>query len=230
MLTAHAYEPQIQFDGITAAASRVPLLLLAHGAGAPMDTQFLQDVTARLVARGVGVARFEFAYMAMRRHSAPRRPPPKVASLAGEFHAAMAAVQARYPDAPLWIGGKSMGGRVASMIADTAFAAGRIEGCVCVGYPFHPANKPDKLRTAHLTAMRCPTLILQGDRDPLGNRCDVTSYELSPAIVVHWVGDGDHDLRPRKASGQTLDGNLAAAADRIAAFIHASVASGGGRS
>ena len=113
-----------------------------------------------------------------------------------EYRAAVAAVPA---GAPLIIGGKSMGGRVASMVADELYAAGRIAGLACLGYPFHPPKKPEQLRTAHLVALACPALIVQGERDPFGGRAEVEGYRLSPAIRFHWAGDGDHDLGPRGA-------------------------------
>jgi predicted alpha/beta-hydrolase family hydrolase len=116
------------------------------------------------------------------------------------------------------IGGKSMGGRVASLVADELHAAGSIVGLVCLGYPFHPPNKPAQLRTAHLERLACPALIVQGERDPFGGRAEVEGYALSAAIRLHWASDGDHDLGPRGASGFTRKGNLAAAADAVAAF------------
>jgi predicted alpha/beta-hydrolase family hydrolase len=190
-------------------------LLCAHGAGAGMETAFL-EATARLLAeRGVAVLRFEFAYMVSRRAGGPRRPPPRAERLVDEYRAAVAAAG---PGAPLLIGGKSMGGRVASLVADEFHAAGRITGLVCLGYPFHPPGKPDQLRTAHLEPLGCPALIVQGERDPFGTRVEVEAMPLSPAIRFHWAGDGDHDLGPRGGSGFTRKGNLAAAADAVAAF------------
>ena len=118
----------------------------------------------------------------------------------------------------LLIGGKSLGGRVASLIAEEEHAAGRVAGLVCLGYPFHPPKSPEKLRVAHLAELRTPTLIVQGERDPFGSRADIASYGLSEAITIHWASDGDHDLGPRGASGFTRKGNLAGAADAIAAF------------
>ena len=96
------------------------------------------------------------------------------------------------------IGGKSMGGRVASLVADELFGQGRIAGLVCLGYPFHPPNKPEQLRTAHLEALACPALIVQGERDPFGTRAEVEAFRLSSAIRLHWAGDGDHDLGPAR--------------------------------
>jgi predicted alpha/beta-hydrolase family hydrolase len=159
----------------------------------------------------VSTYRFEFAYMAARREGA-RKPPPKAERLMDEYRAAVAAVPA---GGPLVIGGKSMGGRVASLVADELFTAGRIAGLVCLGYPFHPPKKPEQLRTAHLKQLVCPALIVQGERDPFGGRDEVESYGLSRAIRFHWAADGDHDLGPRGGSGFTRKGNLAAAADAV---------------
>jgi len=191
--------------------------LCAHGAGAGMATPFLAAMATALGERGIATLRFEFAYMAERR-AGTRRPPPWAERLGDEYLAAAAAVPA---GPPLLIGGKSMGGRVASLVADRLHAAGRIAGLVCLGYPFHPPNKPAQLRTAHLEGLRCPTLIVQGERDPFGNRAEVEGYRLSPTIRLCWAADGDHDLGPRGASGHTRRGNLAAAADAIAAFAQA---------
>jgi predicted alpha/beta-hydrolase family hydrolase len=188
--------------------------LCAHGAGAGMETPFLKVAAELLAERGVATYRFEFAYMAARRQGA-RKPPPKAERLMDEYRAAVAAVPA---DAPLIIGGKSMGGRVASLVADELYAAGRIAGLACLGYPFHPPKKPEQLRTAHLLALACPALIVQGERDPFGTRAEVEGFGLSPAIRLHWAGDGDHDLGPRGASRFTRKANLAAAADAVAEF------------
>jgi hypothetical protein len=203
--------PEFLITGPRDAAVR---FLCAHGAGAGMETPFLKTVADLLAERGVATYRFEFAYMAARRQGA-RKPPPKAERLMDEYRAAVAAVPA---GAALIIGGKSMGGRVASLVADELYAAGRIAGLACLGYPFHPPKKPEQLRTAHLLALACPALIVQGERDPFGNRAEVEGYGLSSAIRLHWAGDGDHDLGPRGGSGFTRKGNLAAAADAITKF------------
>jgi predicted alpha/beta-hydrolase family hydrolase len=201
-------------------------LVLAHGAGAPMDNGWMNDMAALLAERGIRIARFEFGYMAGRRQGV-RKPPPRADTLLDEYRAVVeqiarqdaAGQDAAGPDAPLLIGGKSMGGRVASMVADELHDAGAIAGLVCLGYPFHPPAKPKQVRTAHLIGLRTPTLICQGSRDPFGTREDVAGYELSPAIEVHWLEDGDHDLRPRKAiSGFTVREHLASTADAVSAF------------
>jgi predicted alpha/beta-hydrolase family hydrolase len=175
-------------------------------------------VAELLAARGLASTRFEFAYMAARRSGGKRRPPPKAERLEGEFVDAVAAIAAAEPRRSLLIGGKSMGGRVASMVADALRRERRICGLVCLGYPFHPVGKPEHARTAHLANLACPALIVQGERDPFGNRDEVEGYALSPVIALHWASDGDHDFGPRGGSGFTRRGNLEAAADRVAAF------------
>lgn len=197
------------------------LLLLAHGAGAGYDSPFMAQMAERLGSRGVRVARFEFAYMAARRATGKRRPAPKAELLDGEYRAAVDAAAAVAPGTRIAIGGKSMGGRVASQVAGALHAEGRIAGLVCLGYPFHPPKLPEKLRTAHLAEMRCPTLIVQGERDPFGSRAEVEALGLPPSLRFHWARDGDHDLGPRGGSGTTRRENLDAAADAVAAFLMA---------
>ena len=189
-----------------------PTLLLAHGAGAAMDSAWMDDMAARLGSRGVRVLRFEFAYMAARRDG--RRPPvPRADRVLDEYRAAW-----EEAGRPAFIGGKSYGGRVASMVADSLSAS----GLVCLGYPFHPPGRPEQPRTAHLEHLATPALICQGERDPMGTTADVAGYALAPAITVSWAPDGDHDLRPRKAvSGRTFAENLDAAAAAVASFLTA---------
>ena len=189
--------------------------LFAHGAGAGMDTPFMVAMAGLLGECNIATLRFEFGYMDARRQSGTRRPPPKAERLMDEYRTA---VEGAPKGAPLLIGGKSMGGRVASLVADELYGQGRIAGLVCLGYPFHPPKKPEQLRTAHLLQLKCPALFVQGDRDPFGSRSEVEGFKLSSAIRFHWANDGDHDLGPRGSSGFTRKGNLAAAADAIAAF------------
>ena len=205
--------PPLRLDGPADAPCTV---LLGHGAGAAMDSPGMNRLVDALVGVGLRVARFEFAYMAARRHG-QRKPPPRAETLCPEYEAAVAALDAR---GPLVIGGKSMGGRVASLVADALHDRGRIAGLLCLGYPFHPMAKPQQLRTAHLEALRTPTLIVQGTRDAFGTREEVAAYRLSPAIRILWLQDGDHDLKPRKAvSGHTATQHLATMADAVAAWI-----------
>ncbi|WP_138468856.1 alpha/beta family hydrolase [Poseidonocella sp. HB161398] len=194
-----------------------PTVLLAHGAGAPMDSSFMTDMAAALAGHGLRVARFEFAYMAQRRSGGGKRPPPKVEALEQEFRAAIAALAC---PGPLFIGGKSMGGRVASLAADRLHAEGAIAGLLCLGYPFHPAGKPERLRTAHLESLSAPALICQGSRDAFGSREEVAAYALSPQISVAWLEDGNHDFAPRKrVTGRSQAELIAEAAAAAAAWI-----------
>ena len=181
------------FDGPERAHITV---LLAHGAGAPMDSAGLTAIAEALGSAGLRAVRFEFDYMAGRRTGAGRKPPPRAETLNPSY---VAAVDALGTTGPLIIGGKSMGGRVASMVADELFASGRICGLLCLGYPFHPPGKPERPRTQHLSDLKTPTLIVQGTRDEFGTADDVAGYALSPAIDILWLDDGDHDLKPRKS-------------------------------
>lgn len=177
-----------------------------------MDSELMNDVSQRVAAEGIEVVRFEFEYMAKRREDGKRRPPDRLPKLIACFQEALAAVG---PAHEVVVGGKSMGGRIASMIADDAGAA----GVLCLGYPFHPPGKPERLRTAHLEQLATPTLVLQGARDPFGARAEVPSYPLSPAIELHWLEDGDHSFKPRKRSGRTLAQNLDEAATAAVRFV-----------
>lgn len=202
------------YDGPTDAAAT---LLLAHGAGAPMDSGWMTAMAERLGKRGIRVARFEFGYMAARREGL--RPPPSPANkLIGEYVGAIANVKRT---GKLFIGGKSLGGRMASMIAQKQFEQGAIAGLVCLGYPFHPPGQPQKLRTDHLTPMTVPSIVCQGERDPFGTQDEVASYPLPASMRIEWLTDGDHDLKPRKASGASFDGNLDITADAVRDFITA---------
>src|SRR5262249_24287946 len=145
--------------------------------------------------RGYRVARFEFPYMASRRKTGRGGPPDREPVLR-ETRLKVVEMLRRER---LGIGGKSMGGSIASLVADEA----GVTGLVCLGYPFHPVGKPERLRCSHLAEIKTPTLILQGERDPFGTREDVAGYKLSSAIQIHWLADSDHSFKPRKSSGRT---------------------------
>lgn len=206
--------PEFLFDGPAGAALTVAL---AHGAGAPMDSPFLQAFADGLANEGFRVARFEFPYMAERRETGRKRPPDRAGALLDCWHAVIAALRPEN----LVIGGKSLGGRMASMVAaDLESTGAGVRGLVCLGYPFHAPGKPAAAdRLAHLARLKTPTLICQGERDALGCREDLESYKLSPAVRLHWLVDGDHGFKPRRASGATEAGNRADAVAAIAAFL-----------
>jgi predicted alpha/beta-hydrolase family hydrolase len=188
--------------------------VLAHGAGAAMDTPFMNRMAAGLCARGIEVVRFEFPYMARLRSEGRRRAPDRMPVLEASFGEVLHKLQKR---ARLFIGGKSMGGRVATRIADAA----AVRGVIALGYPFHPPKQPASLRVEHLTELHTPCLIVQGMRDPFGTEAEVADYPLSGQIALHWLKDGDHSFVPRKSSGRSEAENLSEAVDVVAAFIDA---------
>lgn len=141
------------------------------------------------------VARFEFPCMAERRPTGAKRPPDREPVLRETWLRVVAALGHER----LVIGDKSMGGRIAGMVADEA----EVSRLVCLGYPFHPTGKLDQLRVAHLQDIKTPTLILQGTRDPFGSREEVEGYRLGSAVSIYWLEDGNHDFVPRRASGRT---------------------------
>jgi len=197
------------FDGPTAA---VWTLVLAHGAGAPMDSPFMRIVAEGVAASGIQVARFEFPYMRRRRETGRRGAPDAPAVLLQSWREAIAELGG--PDR-LVIGGKSMGGRIASMVADEA----AVRGLICLGYPFHPPGEPTKIRTKHLQTLTTPALIVQGERDSFGGREEVARYKLSREIRMEWIGDGDHSFKPRRSSGRTEAENLREAIELVVSFV-----------
>ena len=200
---------------MTDGAGDGPVLILAHGSGAPMDTPFMTHFAEALAGHGVRTQRFEFEFMARRRTTGKKAPPARAERLLDEYRSAVAQLAGPVT----FIGGKSLGGRMASMIADELFAARAISGVVCLGYPFHPPGKPEKLRTAHLARLACPMLVVQGERDPFGTAGELAGYQLSSTIETVWMPDGDHSFKPRKKSGQTLEQNIEQAASATAHFM-----------
>jgi uncharacterized protein len=172
--------------------------LLAHGAGAPMTSPMLTTIARTLGERGIRVVRFEFPYMEKRKKGPPDRQPVLLDTW-------RRVIDEHGGGARVVIGGTSMGGRMASMLADEA----GVRALVCFSYPWHPPGKPEAPRTAHLAELRTRTLIVQGTRDPFGSPAEVSSYRLSPRIRVEWIENGDHSLR----------GKVPAAADIAARFI-----------
>ncbi len=186
-------------------------IALAHGAGVGMDAPFMNAFAAGIARSGYRVVRFEFPYMADRRKAGKKRPPDQEPVLRD----AWLRIVEKLGSERLVIGGKSMGGRMASLIADEA----GVVGLICLGYPFHPVGQSDKLRVEHLRTIKTPTLILQGERDPFGNREEVAGYALSPVIEVKWIEDGDHSFEPRKSSGRTERQNWETGIGEIESFL-----------
>ena len=201
---------------INNADKAVAQFYFAHGAGAGQDSEFMQQVAERLAALGIRVHRFNFPYMQVAEQTGKKRPPDRNDKLQVFFQDLLSQAD---KDLPLFIGGKSMGGRIATQILDSSPAL----GAVVFGYPFHPPGKPDKLRTEHLQNLSKPLLVLQGERDTFGRQDEVEQYALSEQVQCKFLPDGDHSLKPRKASGMTQDEHIASAAHQAANFIKAAL-------
>jgi predicted alpha/beta-hydrolase family hydrolase len=180
-----------------------------------MDSPFMKTVAAGIANEGFRVLRFEFPYMHARRAGGKRGAPDRPAVLEASWRDAIREAAGTRGAQTVAIGGKSMGGRIASMVADEAGVA----GLVCFGYPFHPPGQPEKLRVAHLEKLETPAMILQGERDAFGTREEIARYSLSKAIRVLFLPDGDHSFKPRAASGRTERQNVEQAIAEAAAFL-----------
>ncbi len=184
------------------------VFILAHGAGAPMDHDWMESLTEKLINRDIQVIRFEFPYMAQRRIDGKKRPPNTKKILFETWREVFSLVGGNN----VYIGGKSMGGRMATLVADEL----NPKGVICLGFPFHAPGKPPKDRIDHLKDIKTKIHILQGTRDTMGTSEDVDTYELSKNIKINWFEDGDHSLKPRKReTGKTLDDYLELAAIKI---------------
>lgn len=184
---------------------------MAHGAGLPSSSPWMSQMAQRLESLGVQVVRFNFEYMALSLELGKKRPPPKLEKLMEEFRAAVEP----YEPGEIFVGGKSMGGRVAShLAAEIEFA-----GLVLLGYPFHPPGKPEKLRTEHLPRIRCRTLVCQGERDPFGNRPEIEAMTLPEDFEWCWLCQGNHDFKPPKSAGSSFEDNLQQAAEAVRKFM-----------
>lgn len=186
-------------------------LVLAHGAGAGKNSPFMTAFAEGLASRGLHIGLFDFPYMAEFQRTGRRRPPGPVPKLVACWNAI---IDEAGPEG-LIIGGKSMGGRVASLIADQR----EVAGLVCLGFPFHAPGRPPGSRIDHLRHLTTPTLVCQGERDPFGTRDDVAEYRLSHAIRFVWLPDGDHSFKPRRKSGVTQRENLDMALNAVAEFV-----------
>ncbi|RDE18226.1 alpha/beta hydrolase [Motiliproteus coralliicola] len=200
-------------------------LLLAHGAGAGMEHEFMQAIAEGLAAKGIRVIRFEFPYMHRRRLDGQKRPPDRMPKLLDSYQSRFEQQLAQLPvGSRLFVGGKSMGGRVASMlpvqlVEQQPDCATLPAGVICLGFPFHPPGKPEKYRGEHLLQIPCPTLIIQGERDTFGTKQELEAYDLGDRVEVSLLHDGDHSFKPRKASGTTLEHNLEQAIKAMVTFL-----------
>ncbi|WP_286232783.1 alpha/beta family hydrolase [Thalassotalea sediminis] len=194
--------------------------LFAHGAGADKSSGFMTNIASGLNERNFSVTRFNFNYMDKRQSDGKKYPPERMPKLLSCFSDVI--VQHSFT-APLYLIGKSMGSRVAvtltSKLADVPVLTKSVQGVVCLGYPFHPIGKPDNLRLEPIKKNDLPILIVQGERDKLGNKEEVLSYQLPANVKSVFMADGDHDLKPRVKSGFTHDQHLNDALSQIERFV-----------
>ena len=205
--------PSLQWNGPKSAEWT---LVLAHGAGAGMDSPFMRYVAEAISKQGVRVGRFNFPYMVRAVEEGRRRPPDAMNKLLIAWEDVVRNVGTPLKAGQkLAIGGKSMGGRIASMSTHLEY----VGALICLGYPFHPPGKPDKLRTTHLVDIKVPAMIIQGERDMFGNQDEVKRMNLPSQIKKVWLADGDHSFKPRKKSGRTLEQNMDLAVESLVAFL-----------
>ena len=213
---------------LTGSSTPHTLIVLAHGAGAPMDTPFMTHFAETLATDAsanmpISVLRFEFPYMAARRSDGIKKPPPRADKSLAPFTAVIDWARTTLKPKQLIIGGKSMGGRIASMLA-AEDGTSSLDGLICLGYPFHAPGRTDRVRIAHFPDISCPSLIVQGARDPFGGEDLINALGLSVPFDIALIPDGDHDLKPRKRidgkpSGLTHDANLDRASRAIKIWL-----------
>lgn len=200
-----------------------PVYLFTHGAGADLNSAFMTEVAEALGGKGIRVVRFNFPYMIKRAEDGKRRPPDRAPKLLAAYEEVI-----KYLNCPVVIGGKSMGGRMSSMLlAENALREQSdclpILGSACMGFPFHAPGKDPKDRLHHLRTLTQPLLIVQGTRDTMGTLEDVNGYlqkgEINASIQVHWLEDGNHDLKPRKVSGFSHQQHIDSAIEQVAEFV-----------
>lgn len=199
-----------------------PRLLLAHGAGAPADSPFMESLAWALSSEGVITLLFEFPYMAKQRENGRKRPPDRQPALLEHFRKVIDVVGADPGnDGNLFIGGKSMGGRMASLLAAQPDIASGVKGVVCFGYPFHPPGKSDRWRTDHFRTLQRPVQIIQGTRDAFGRRAEVEPRGLDSLadLSLAWLEGGDHDFKPLARQPETHQDLIRQAAAVAADFM-----------
>jgi predicted alpha/beta-hydrolase family hydrolase len=206
------------FSGGTSA----PLLVLAHGAGADQRHRFMEAIARRLSDRGVSAVTFNFLSTERK-----RRAPDRAPVLEATWTTVLDAVVARLnPEATIAIGGKSMGGRIASQVAASkpgSEAWRHVRGLLLLGYPLHPPGRPEKPRVAHLPAIEIPILLVQGTRDTFGTREEVEPMfgALKARVDYEFIEGGDHSFAVPKSSGHSEADILDRVADRAATWIAA---------
>jgi predicted alpha/beta-hydrolase family hydrolase len=192
-------------------------LVLAHGAGGGQQSRFMVEAARALADRGVTTATFDFPYMAQGR-SAPDKPPVLEAAWRTAIDEARA--DEAFAGLPLFIGGKSMGGRIASHVA--AQGTPGLAGLIYLGYPLHPPGRTGQRRDAHLPSIQEPMLFVQGTRDLFGTASEISALlpSLNSRTRLYEVVDGDHSFKVRvKIAGQKQEAVLSGIFDAVAAFV-----------
>ncbi len=191
-----------------------PLLVLGHGAGAPGDSSFMVELSRVVREQRLSVARFNFPYMQKQIDTGRRRPPDRSAKLVAAWATVITHFE-RLGPAAIFIGGKSMGGRMASHWA-SEHSSPYLRGLIYLGYPLHPANKPEALRRDHLGQIKAPQLFVSGTRDKLAERDRLAETIDSVGAEVYWVEGGDHSLA---VSRKTPFSELEPCANVVVEFI-----------
>ncbi|MCL1066497.1 dienelactone hydrolase family protein [Shewanella olleyana] len=213
------------------------LVVFAHGAGANMHSDFMEQVAQKLVETGVQVLRFNFLYMQANMQDGKRRPPDRAPKLLNYYQQVLVDTLSYINDGSLIteniiLMGKSMGGRMSAMImtpelADTdkveihpQFEQVKtlIKGVVCLGYPFVPL-KGGEPRLSPINNASCPVMVLQGERDKFGGKLEIPHWPIKDSISLGWITDGDHSFKPRKSSGTDLEANLQDCVEQSQQFI-----------
>lgn len=192
------------------------LIILAHGAGANMQHEFMTAM-AQGLSEGATVVRFNFPYMRANAVDGKRRPPDRVPKLIADYALQLAILKQQFKPKRVFLVGKSMGGRMSTILAESQ----SVDGVVCLGYPFIPLSGGEP-RLAPIDKCVAPILIIQGERDKFGHKGLVETWPEIAKTQLHWVTDGDHSFKPRKSSGTTLEANLEQAVSLIKEFVEQS--------
>jgi uncharacterized protein len=190
------------------------LFVFAHGAGAGQHHPFMAGISKALAAHGIDIVTFDFPYKRLQK-SVPDRPPV----LEQSFRDVVAAAGRWSKATRLFIGGKSMGGRIATHLAAQGLDA--LSGVVCFGYPLHPPGKPEQLRTAHWPSITVRVLIIQGERDTFGTPAEFQPHleSMSAPIRLHVIARGDHSLAVRGRTSAEVQSEVADVAARFIAAV-----------
>lgn len=199
-------------------------IIFAHGAGADMNHEFMVHMTMLFNKANINVLRFNFPYMDKRIALGKRYPPDRMPKLIDCYEKVINDVveTTNKAELSLFIGGKSMGSRVAATLGGNEISK-HIQGVFCLGYPFHPPKKIEKLRLEPLQNTNKPIVIVQGERDTLGSQIEISDYQISDLCETVFLLDGDHSLKPRVKSGFTHQQHMESAAQTIVKFIQEKV-------